>query len=235
MSQPQLNTWQAIQAEVLRRIHAREWPPGSTIPGEVELAQEFGCARATVNRALQAVADTGLLERRRKAGTRVALRPVSRATVEIPLIRDEIEDHGMAYTYRRISSRFETPDPTTAIKLGVTGQALHVIGLHLGDDTPFVLEDRWINIATAPEAGAQPYDRMSANEWLLMHTPYTRGDIAFSAQNASDQTAEILKILSGRAIFIVERTTWDGDAAVTSVRLSYAPGYRIQTMIGGGM
>ena len=45
------------------------------IPGEEALAREFGCARATVNRALRDLAEAGVLERRRKAGTRVALQP----------------------------------------------------------------------------------------------------------------------------------------------------------------
>ena len=44
--------WQAIRDEVKRRIHARDWKPGEPIPNEAELAEEFGCARATVNRAL---------------------------------------------------------------------------------------------------------------------------------------------------------------------------------------
>ena len=37
--------WQEVQTEALRRIQAREWPPGGLIPGEVALAREFGCAR----------------------------------------------------------------------------------------------------------------------------------------------------------------------------------------------
>ena len=49
--------WEAIRAEVLRRIRTRDWAPGGLIPSEEALAQEFGCARATVNRALQELAN----------------------------------------------------------------------------------------------------------------------------------------------------------------------------------
>jgi GntR family histidine utilization transcriptional repressor len=86
--------WEDIRAEVLRRIRVRDWPPGGLIPTEETLAQEFGCARATVNRALRELAGAGVLERRRKAGTRVALLPVRKATLEIPVIRQEIEARG---------------------------------------------------------------------------------------------------------------------------------------------
>ncbi len=71
--------------EVLRRIHCRDWEPGEQIPNEADLALEFGCARATVNRALRTLAESGVLDRKRKAGTRVALHPVGKATLNIPI------------------------------------------------------------------------------------------------------------------------------------------------------
>ena len=91
--------WQDIEAEALRRIHARDWPPGSAIPHEADLAKEFGVARATVNRALQSLAEAGWLDRRRKAGTRVALHPVRKAVLSIPILRTEITDLGFHYGY----------------------------------------------------------------------------------------------------------------------------------------
>ena len=66
--------------------------PGEFIPNEADLALELGCARTTVNRALRAVAETGLLDRRRKVGTKVTTNPVRKATISIPIIRQEIED-----------------------------------------------------------------------------------------------------------------------------------------------
>jgi len=226
MSQPQFKNWQAIQAEVLRRIHAREWVPGQTIPGEVDLAREFGCARATVNRAMQALADAGILERRRKAGTRVALHPVSKATVDIPVIRQEIEDRGATYSYRLINRK-------TGVHPLLGANALHVTALHQADDTPFVFEDRWINLTVAPDAATQAFEAISANEWLITHAPYTKGDITFSAAIATKGLAERLDATEGAPVFVIDRTTWDRDRAITIVRLSYAPGYQIHTMIGG--
>lgn len=231
MSQPQIKNWQAIQAEVLRRIHAREWKPGQTIPGEVDLAREFGCARATVNRALQALADAGLLERRRKAGTRVALHPVGKATVDIPVIRQEVEDQGLEYAYRLIAR--ETATPPLAVQADIGESALHVTALHLAGDTPFVYEDRWINTATVPGVAGESFDTISANEWLLIHAPYTQGDIVFTAAAARPDEATLLHTEPGTPIFVIERTTWDHDRAITVARLSYVPGYRIHTVIGG--
>jgi len=228
MIQPQFNRWQAIQNEVLRRIHAREWKPGQVIPNEVDLAAEFGCARATMNRALRALADAGMLERRRKAGTRVALHPVSRATVDIPVIRQEIETRGLAYSYALISRRNARPPA----HLGASQKGLHVTALHFADDTPYAYEDRWINLDTLPDAAAQPFTVINANEWLLMHAPFTHGDIRFGADAVPARHAKRLGTDPGTPVFVIDRTTWDHHKTVTSVRLIFAPGYSIHTTIG---
>jgi len=234
MSGVRFNNWQAIQEEVLRRIHAREWKPGDVIPNEADLAREFGCARATVNRALRSLAESGVLERRRKAGTRVALHPVTKATVDVPVIRREVEERGLDHGYERIARHDGAPAPLwTAAAMGLARGVplLHVTGLHRADGAPYVYEDRWINIATVPEAKAQDFRRTSANEWLLTHAPYTHGDIAFTAMAADGEPAEHLEAAPGAPLFVIERTTWDGDRAITAVRLSYAPGHRVRTTI----
>jgi len=228
MTQPQINNWQAIQNEVLRRIHAREWKPGQVIPNEVDLAAEFGCARATMNRALRALADAGMLERRRKAGTRVALHPVSRATVDIPVIRQEIEALGLAYSYKLMTRTTAKPPAI----LGSPKNALHVTALHYAGGAPYAFEDRWINLQTLPEASAQPFTKLNANEWLLMHAPFTHGDIRFSAGAVPARHAKRLGANPGAPVFTIDRTTWDHDQTITTVRLIFAPGYSIHTTIG---
>lgn len=235
MTPAQFNGWQAIHDEVLRRIHAREWPPGHVIPGEVDLAAEFGCARATVNRALRSLAEAGILERRRKAGTRVALHPVSRATVEIPVIRQEIEAQGSRYAYDLLSRETRRPPAWARALLcpATPSNCLHVTALHSADGAPYVFEDRWISLETVPAAAEQDFAALSANEWLVSTAPYTHGDISFTAAAASETEASVMNAEPGNPLFVIERTTWDHERAITTVRLSYAPGYRIRTRIGG--
>lgn len=234
MAGPPFRSWQAIQDEVLRRIHARDWPPGTVIPNEADLAVEFGCARATVNRALRALAEAGILERRRKAGSRVAPLPVSRATLDIPVIRQEITARGQEHGYRLMARSVMRPSEPIAVRLGLdaTTEALRVRALHLADAAPFVIEDRWINLATAPAAAAHGFETLSANEWLIANIPYTHGEIRFSAASATTDEADMLETRSGAPVFVVERLTWDQGRTITLARLCYAPGYGISTMIG---
>ncbi|MEN8741285.1 MAG: GntR family transcriptional regulator, partial [Phaeobacter gallaeciensis] len=96
--QPQKKTsFQDIRDEVLRRIQDRVWDQGALLPTEQELSEEFGCARATVNRALRELAERGIIDRKRKSGTRVAIAPVKQARLEITVTRQQVEDMNAVY------------------------------------------------------------------------------------------------------------------------------------------
>ena len=218
-------------AEVERRIYTREWKPGQSIPNEADLAIEFGCARVTVNRALQTLASNGLLDRRRKAGTRVALHPISKATLQIPLIRKEIEASKKIYRYHLKLQEIEAAPDWVNTRFGLAADVflLHVVALHTADNKPYVIEDRWINCIALPEVLSMKFDSISANEWLLQSIPYTHGDIVFRALNASVEQAGLLDTKENKALFEIERTTWDHDTALTTVRLVFHAGYQMNT------
>lgn len=218
-------TWQAVQAEALRRIRSREWPPGARIPDEEVLARELGCARATVNRALRDLAEAGLLERRRKAGTHVALTPVRKATFDIPIIRQDVVARGQAYGYRLIARHLAATDDLPGTEV------LRVTALHLADGLAFCLEDRWINPDAAPGVLEADLSTISANEWLVRHTAFSGGDIDFGAVAADAALAAVLGCAPGAALFEIRRSTRAGALPITAVRLTYAPGYRMRTAI----
>ncbi|OYX19350.1 MAG: GntR family transcriptional regulator [Rhodobacterales bacterium 32-66-9] len=221
--------WEDIRAEVLRRIRARDWPPGALIPGEETLAEEFGVARATVNRALTALAEAGVIERKKRAGTRVAALPVRRARLEIPVIRLDVLGRGLPYDFKLLAERLTAaPVPVTA-RLGLPeGQKMRYLEtLHLAGGRPFVLETRWLNPAILP-ADPPDFALVSANEWLVTHVSLVSGDIAFTAEPASPREAEVMGVAPGTALLVAERTTHGTGGPVTLVRLAHAPGHRVQ-------
>ncbi len=224
--------WESIRAEVLSRIQTRLWPPGGLIPSEEALALEFGCARATVNRALRELALQGVLERKRKAGTRVAALPIRKATLDITVIRHDIASRGQSYSFHVLSQGLSHPPLMVAARLGLPERILmiHLQTLHLADGKPYLVEDRWLNPAILPDPSPD-FTRQSANEWLVANVAYTTGDIAFSAEPANLAEAAALNVPPGTALFITERATFAGDHPITWVRLSHRPGYRLQTVL----
>ncbi|MFT3687484.1 GntR family transcriptional regulator [Paenirhodobacter sp.] len=217
----------SIAAEVRRRIVEKEWRQGDRIPDEVELAVEFGVARATVNKALQLLAEEGLLDRRRRAGTRVAINPVRKATLSIPIVREQVEAAGMAYSHRIVAQRRSPVPGPVAARMGLTeGMPLiHLREVHYGDRKPFQLEDRWINPAAVPGSEGVDFRHMNANEWLVRNAPYFRAELDFSACNADGRDARLLEIRQGQALLILNRTTWNDLGPITTVRLAFQPGH----------
>ncbi|WP_428408503.1 GntR family transcriptional regulator [Hyphococcus sp.] len=223
----------AIREAIRERISSGEWAPGALMPGEADFADEYRCARTTVNRALQSLAEDGLIERKRRAGTRLKEIPVKRARFDIPLIRQEVEASGAQYRpHLLLRENIAAPGAVAArLHLKTGDRVLHLQTVHLADGAPYAFEDRWVNIAAAPGIVDAPLNDISANEWLLKHAPYSSGDVAFSAAPAGAREAAALDVPEGAALFIIDRTTWLNDRHVTTMRLHYRPGHKLHAAL----
>ncbi|WP_235871354.1 GntR family transcriptional regulator [Shimia sediminis] len=234
MISPMRHNWKSVRDEVAARILRSDYAPGDRLPRDEELAAELGCARSTVVRAMQDLADSGIVERRRKGGTRVPANPVTRATFDIPVTRSEIEARGQSYGYHLLE---QTPAPsplhvTTAFGLSAPQDMLHLRALHLADQKPYIFEDRWIALNTVPEIRDVDLTTLSANEWLVKNRPYSRCTVRFYATNAGSDYGPIFATDPTTPLFVVERTTWVNDAPITSVKAIAHPGYQMLTEVG---
>ncbi len=226
-------SYRGVKAEILRRVRSRTWQAGDLLPSETELAAEFGVARATVNRAMRELAEDGVLDRRRRAGTRISAAPVRRARFDIPQTRAEVEATGAVYRYARID-RAVGPAPewlAGALGLRTPGRWLHLRAMHYAGAAPWQFEDRWINLATVPGAAAEPFESVGPNEWLVREVPFSEAEMVFGAARAAADLAAFLGIAEGEAVFRAERTTWLDGHPVTRATLSYPPGYRMVTQL----
>ena len=112
-------------------------------------------------------AQEGILERRRKAGTRVVM-PVGRsANFEIPRIRLEIEETGATYRYALLLREVTVPTANVRNKLETSQEirSLHLHCLHYSNEAPFQFEDRWINLKSIPEVE----ETIQMNGWSSMY------------------------------------------------------------------
>lgn len=222
-------SWTDVRDTMRARILSRAYAPGDKLPKDTDLAEELGCARITVHRAMQDLASKGLVERKRKGGTHVRADPVTRATFDIPITRLEIEQRGGTHAYRLISRSLASSPRAVMERFGIVQpvEMLHVKALHLADSRPYIFEDRWIDIRTCADILNVDLSVESANEWLVHNKPYSRVDVKFFADNAGKQSAKHLATNVGEALLVIERTTWIGDDPITTVLSSTAPGYKL--------
>ncbi|MEO1041407.1 MAG: UTRA domain-containing protein [Pseudomonadota bacterium] len=227
------NSHTAIRQSLEKRIQSGEWSLGDRIPDEIDLSQEYGCARTTVNRALQALANDGFVVRKRKGGTRVNPLPVRQAKFDIPIIREQVEATGSVYRHHVTEKAIASPTPSirTRLRLGHDDETLYMETMHFADEQPFAFEMRWINTIAVPSVFNAPFDRLSANEWLVQTMPFSSGDVEFSAVNADRRVARALGTKPGTAIFSINRTTWLGDRFITAMTLFHRAGFQLYTKL----
>ena len=79
--------------EIRRRIQAGDYKPGYPIPGEPRMAEEFGIARRTARKVINALIAEGLVYTVRNIGTFVADPKTGKAPEHIEPEDDQDQDH----------------------------------------------------------------------------------------------------------------------------------------------
>jgi GntR family transcriptional regulator, histidine utilization repressor len=218
--------YQRIRSDLEARIMSGVWPPGHRVPIEHELMETYSCSRMTVNKVLSALADAGLVVRRRRAGSFVSRPRVQSAILQIPDMKAEVEKRGEQYGYRLLDLRKRAASAQDKSRLGITGRA-SVLALrcrHEAEGQPFAIEDRMINLEAVPDALNQDFSVTPPNTWLVGHVPWTEAEHRITACNADKSVAAELKIERDPACLVVERRTWRNGEPITAVRLIH-PGH----------
>ncbi|NNF77812.1 MAG: UTRA domain-containing protein [Rhizobiales bacterium] len=224
--------YEQIRRAIALKITSRQWRPGDRIPFESELCAALSTSRMTVNKALQSLADDGLIVRRRKAGSFVATQQSVQAPLTIAKIEDEVAADGKTYGYELISHRaLKAPGKLISARIFPRGlDVLHIQCRHLADGAPVLFEDRYINLKAVAAAADEPFNETPPGSWLLEHVPWTEAEHAIYAVSADPGLAGHLHIAVAEACLRIERRTWADDETVTFVHLTY-PGNR-RTLVG---
>jgi GntR family histidine utilization transcriptional repressor len=220
-AQPPL--YRRIRADIEEKIMSGRWPPGHRIPVEHELVETYQCSRMTVSKVLSGLAEAGVIERRRRAGSFVARPLVQSAVLHIPDIKAEIFARGESYGYKLLSCRRRAASKADLAQLGLKtgGDVLAIRCRHDAQGRPFALEERLINLNTVPLAGEVDFAAEPPGTWLLGHVPWNEAEHQITACLADAAAAKVLALTSPAACLVVERRTWRKGKIVTFVRLTF--------------
>ena len=209
-----------IRSQLEARILSGKLQPGDRLPVEHDLMRHYACSRMTVNKAISRLAQAGLVQRRRKAGTFVAAPRAHSMVLAIPDLASEVAGRGQEYRFRVINRRTrESARGDAFLKIG--GPVLEIEGLHLADGKPLAHERRTINLKAVPDIREAEFDPLSPGTWLLRHIPWTEADTRISASGADATEAALLEVAVGSACLVVDRRTWRAEEPITAVRQSF--------------
>ena len=133
------------------QIAAGEWPVGSRIPTESELADLLGVGRNTVREGVRALAHAGLLEIRQGAGTFVVghsevTAAVRRRIAASPASETMEVRRGLEIEAARLAARRRTDEDVTRLRILLAErEATHTVG----DTEAFIAADVALHLAVA--------------------------------------------------------------------------------------
>ncbi|WP_413732495.1 histidine utilization repressor [Sodalis sp. RH20] len=227
---------QGIQNDIKNKILSNEWHPGDRVPTEQELMAVYQCSRMTVNKALSTLVAAGMIVRKRRKGSFVAMPRVDEPLLAIQDIRAEVLASDSMYSFSLLSRGIRTiTDAVEAEHIGipVNARMLCIDVMHYADNLPFALEARQINLAVVPEAAQEEFIEMPPGSWLLSNIPWSEGEHSLRAISADDVLARQLSVSPGTACISIARRTWLSGELITFVRLIY-PGERHRFLVRFG-
>lgn len=212
----------ALESEIL----SGAWPPGHRVPSEHQLLRRYRCSRMTVNKALSALAESGMIVRRRRWGSFVSA-PTGRNVLQIQDIEQDVQRAGGTYRVdlRSRAERKASKKDAELLQIKIGAPVLALQCVHYVDNSPWMLEDRVINLSAVPAARDADFAARSPGSWLLEKVPWSRAEHEIRAVNASREIARALAIAEGFSCLVVERRTLHAGKTITHVVLCY-PGDR---------
>lgn len=136
---------EARYEEIERWLRARvlEGVPGDPLPSESELASKFGVSRMTARQAVQNLAHEGLVERRRGAGTFIAVQPLHRHEAALMGFTEDMRRRGMVASSRLISASLTLATSTDieALRLPSGARVVSVSRIRFADGIAFAIDN----------------------------------------------------------------------------------------------
>lgn len=206
--------YEQIAAPIEAAILSGELPAGAMIEDEVSMAKRLDVARPTARRALQELANKGLLTRRRGVGTRVTPPHVHRP-MKLSSLNEDLTLAGFSPTTKVLSYEVREATKDEAEQLGVTaGEGILAVSrLRSADDHPLAILTNLIPLDIAPT-----WQELGENG--LYHCLHARGvEIAsanqeIGARGATPEESELLKEEQGAPLLTMSRVarTLEGRA-----------------------
>lgn len=215
-----------IREDILEKIVAGEWRPGHQLDKEIELADQYGVSRMTMNKVLTQLAQQGFIVRRKRSGTFVARSRTQSAVMEITDIAEEVAALGRSYKWELLSCETRQMRPGDLNMLGIerstiSERTLLLSGVHYADSEPFCLETRAINLNNTPTASHTDFSEQIPGSWLLRTKPWSTARHKLRAINVTGENARLLDLPEQTACLEILRKTEIGGDWVTHVRLLY--------------
>ena len=201
-----------------QQISSGELSSGAKIPTEQSLADSFSVSRMTARRAVQELADMGMLTRTPGSGTFVA-EPIK--TIPMIAITNLVDaaKQSNTHSHRVISADAVQLAATKARLMGLMADTLvfQLNLLHLNNNRPIQWQQICVNRSLAPALLKQKMDKIDPNDYLQWVCTPTKSDYQVSSvlPSASQRRDLDLSHQDNTSCLSVERRDWVGESVLS--------------------
>jgi len=202
--------YRRLQAGLRQAIESGAVGHDDALPSERDLAMELGVSRITVRRAVQELADEGLLTQRQGAGTFVSRR-IEQPLSSLTSYTEDMTARGMSagVTWLGRSTGTANPDEALALNLSPGADVSRLYRLRTADDRPMCLEHATLSRDHLPDPGAVETSLYQVLATLGLRP--VRALQRIRAELFSTEQAELLGVAPGSACLHVERRSFLAD------------------------
>lgn len=214
--------YQDLRDKLIKRILAGDWPPGSAIPSEVAIAEEYGVAQGTARKAIGALAELNLVIRKQGLGTFVfAHTPENIMTRFFGLYEEKHELISPASEQMKVERGAPTPAERSGLDLGGKARVVRIRRVRTHKGKPFIVETISVpesvfpNLSQGHEVPNTLYDFYQKVHRVLV----VRAEERLRPVVADRATAKALGLAAGSPLLRIERIAYALDDAPVEWRM----------------
>ncbi len=213
-----------VKQAILDRIVKGEWGPGSFLPSEMALAEEYGVSHGTLRKALNSLTREKRLVRYQGKGTAVAVFDDDSALFPFFLLNDRQGKRVLPISQvQALSRRNPSPREREALDLAPGDEVIHIDRVRILNDIPVINERVTLPVMYFPEFGMEPGkvpNCLYKHYQLRYGISISRATEQIEAGLADQDDARLLHIPAGHPLLLVSRVTYDLQDKPIEFRLS---------------
>ena len=205
--------YRQIRGLITRSLESGEWGPGDVIPSESELAIRFGVSQGTVRKAIDEMAAENLLVRRQGKGTFVATHNDPRSFFRfLRLAANEGELQASKSIPLECWRAKAGPDVARTLALEPGAPIIIVRRLLRFGNEPAVFDEIYLPGELFPDLSLDILKSGVSSLYSLFESRYgvrmIRADERLRAVSADRVSSELLQVVEGSPLLLVERVTF---------------------------
>jgi GntR family transcriptional regulator len=216
--------YQQIKEALLSRIVSGDWPPGTFIPSESALSQEYGVSVGTLRKAVDALASDHVMIRHQGKGTVVATHDSDRSLFQF--FRLVGLDGSSAMPISRILARECRPatrEQAEALRIQEGETVVYIRRVRDLDEAPALLEDLVVSARRFPDLEREPTTLPNTLYQIYQQRfgqSVAKAEERLFAVMASPLEEETLKVAPGTPLLEIRRVARNLQGEALEYRIS---------------